>query len=66
MTDFDQLTDEMLQRFVERARLAQATVNRMTNGFTCPVCGMTSHNPNDIREGYCGNCHTWTALGYKP
>jgi hypothetical protein len=21
---------------------------------------MTSHNPNDEREGYCGNCHDWT------
>lgn len=28
--------------------------------FTCPRCGMTSHNRNDIREGYCGNCHDWT------
>lgn len=28
--------------------------------FTCPRCGMTSYNPNDIREGYCGNCHDWT------
>lgn len=28
--------------------------------FTCPRCGMTSHNPNDEREGYCGNCHAWT------
>lgn len=28
--------------------------------FTCPRCGMTSHNPNDAREGYCGNCHDWT------
>lgn len=28
--------------------------------FTCPVCGMTSYNPNDIREGFCGNCHAWT------
>ena len=22
---------------------------------------MTSHNPNDEREGFCGNCHAWTA-----
>jgi hypothetical protein len=29
-------------------------------GITCPRCGMTSHNPNDIAEGYCGNCHDWT------
>jgi hypothetical protein len=28
--------------------------------FTCPACGMTSYNPNDVREGYCGNCHDWT------
>ena len=29
--------------------------------ITCPQCGMTSYNPNDIREGYCGNCHDWTS-----
>jgi len=29
--------------------------------FTCPRCGMTSHNPRDAEEGYCGNCHDWTA-----
>jgi hypothetical protein len=28
--------------------------------FTCPCCGATSPNPNDIREGYCGRCHWWT------
>ena len=28
--------------------------------ITCPVCSMTSYNVNDIREGYCGNCHAWT------
>jgi hypothetical protein len=27
--------------------------------FTCPSCGRTSHNPNDV-EGYCGACHGWT------
>ncbi len=21
---------------------------------------MTSHNPNDVAESYCGNCHDWT------
>jgi len=25
--------------------------------FTCPRCFKTSHNPNDERERYCGNCH---------
>jgi hypothetical protein len=28
--------------------------------ITCPVCDMTSHNPNDIENGYCGNCHAYT------
>ncbi len=25
--------------------------------FTCPRCGLTSHNQNDVRESYCGHCH---------
>ena len=25
--------------------------------FTCPHCGMTSHNPRDAAERYCGHCH---------
>ncbi len=24
--------------------------------FTCPKCGMTSYNPHDARQRYCGNC----------
>lgn len=28
--------------------------------ITCPKCGMTSYNPHDEREGYCGNCHEFT------
>ncbi len=32
----------------------------MTDSITCPTCGRTSHNVNDVREGYCGNCHDWT------
>jgi predicted ATP-dependent serine protease len=31
--------------------------------FTCPRCGMTSGHPDDERQGYCGNCHDWTAVG---
>lgn len=33
--------------------------------FTCPQCGMTSHNPDDEREGYCGNCHEFTGRPVK-
>lgn len=29
--------------------------------ITCPECGRTSFNPNDVRERYCGNCHWWTS-----
>jgi hypothetical protein len=25
--------------------------------FVCPHCGAASHNPNDVRERYCGRCH---------
>jgi transcription elongation factor Elf1 len=32
----------------------------MDESFTCPRCGRTSHNPNDVQEGYCGHCHDWT------
>lgn len=39
------------------ARLSAAIGARIT----CPKCGMTSYNPNDIRTGYCGNCHEWTS-----
>jgi ribosomal protein S27AE len=28
--------------------------------ITCPRCGATSYNANDILEGYCGRCHDWT------
>jgi hypothetical protein len=30
-----------------------------TPSFTCPKCGMTSHNPHDVANNYCGNCHAF-------
>lgn len=33
----------------------------MSDSITCPRCGMTSHHPRDVLEGYCGNCHDWTS-----
>jgi hypothetical protein len=27
------------------------------SGFTCPFCGLVSHNANDMRERYCVRCH---------
>ena len=52
-------SEEQLRAFLESARRAQEEVDELTK-FVCPVCGMTSHNPHDIEEGYCGNCHDWT------
>lgn len=28
--------------------------------FTCPVCLMTSHHPDDAAHGYCGACRAFT------
>lgn len=30
--------------------------------FTCSECGMTSYNPVDTVQGYCGNCRAWTGV----
>jgi hypothetical protein len=32
--------------------------------FTCPVCGRTSHHPEDVRQRWCGACRG--ATGYEP
>lgn len=37
--------------------LAKAILERTTESITCPKCGMTSYNPNDIKHRYCGNCN---------
>lgn len=39
---------------------AQRAHDDSGRSITCPRCGMTSHHPTDIREGYCGQCHDWT------
>jgi hypothetical protein len=33
----------------------------MLTSITCPQCGMTSYNPNDVGWGWCGNCHGYTS-----
>jgi ribosomal protein L37E len=27
--------------------------------ITCHACGRTSHNPNDVKERYCGHCNVF-------
>jgi len=29
------------------------------SSITCPQCGLTSYNPHDIVNRYCGNCHAF-------
>jgi transcriptional regulator with XRE-family HTH domain len=50
-------------RWVHKSALVRRNtirVTRFATRITCPRCGRTSFNPNDVREGYCGNCHDWT------
>lgn len=35
---------------------------RGLESFTCPQCGRTSFNADDVAERYCGACHDWTGL----
>jgi hypothetical protein len=30
--------------------------------ITCGTCKLTSYNPNDISERFCGRCHKWHAV----
>lgn len=35
------------------------TVSEDGKAITCLVCGMTSHNPHDVANRYCGNCRVF-------
>lgn len=41
------------------------TALQIEEGFTCPQCGLVSHHPNDVVEGYCAHCRAWTG-GAQP
>jgi len=43
------------------AHVSHVADGSQAQAITCLRCMMTSYNPNDIREGYCGNCHDWTS-----
>jgi hypothetical protein len=52
----------LYDRLCRKRRLGMyADVKDYSRSVTCPVCGRTSWNPGDVREGYCGNCHDWTS-----
>jgi hypothetical protein len=56
------LIEDSVNQFAGTRTIETVTVTdaMIEEGFKCPVCGMVSHNPNDIVEQYCGNCHDWT------
>jgi hypothetical protein len=53
---FDSVT-ALYERICERRRRRE---KYRIPSITCPDCDRTSWNPDDVREGYCGNCHDWT------
>jgi hypothetical protein len=34
----------------------QAKSDEQSDSLTCPKCGKTSHNPNDVKYAYCPHC----------
>lgn len=56
----DGLDGEAVPRFCHEAGCGFSEVVSWTEVFICPVCFTTSHNPNDVEQGYCGNCHEFT------
>jgi hypothetical protein len=64
---FNELDDAAIN-VIEMACDSAAESQRIADGhppkgslpsFTCPRCGRTSYNPHDIRERYCGACHSF-------
>jgi ribosomal protein L37E len=47
------LPDWLLSSYTEQPSLASVL---MSDSITCPQCGMTSYNPNDVLSGWCAKC----------
>lgn len=43
----------------KRSKGGPTTYDKGGLSYTCLTCGMTSYNPNDIANQYCGNCHEY-------
>lgn len=49
----------------EGMHLLAGRICQWCGAFVCPRCGKASQSADDAREGYCGQCHDWTARGGK-
>lgn len=52
--------DDRVVRMVERRSADIFVEGPQRSSFTCPKCGMVSHNLFNTDAGYCGACHDWT------
>ena len=57
---------DFMKRHVKMCKLAGQNAKVKTylivkNGtaIKCLCCGLTSHNPNDVAQRYCGFCHAF-------
>ena len=63
MTDKDKILSpnelEILLGLPILRRIAKEDAERSSGepSYTCPLCGRTSYNPNDLANQYCGACH---------
>lgn len=58
-------TDHLLKLLIHLIghRTCQGYVVALTDGttlsITCLICGLTSFNPTDVEQKYCGSCHVF-------
>lgn len=45
----------------ERDDLLKEHRASVMKSITCPECGSTTHHPEDVKQGYCSQCHWWTS-----
>jgi ribosomal protein L37E len=55
-TMLPQRAKEILVRRLKTYEMVPTTTG---HAIRCRVCGMTSHNPNDVKHRYCGHCHAF-------
>jgi len=52
---------ETLTKAIQKAEKYRA--DHKESYFQCPKCKMKSYNKEDIKNGYCGNCHKFYKEG---